>query len=306
MQNRLKVIRQYFISVFSFGCIGIAVFQCDSASANELATGIRSKTTQPVAVALDPPSDLNFKRRSEIISARWLALSRYPILLDGQYNPEPAVFGQMEDNKPWWGMNGQFVWGQGDRSIEGASEESRYILNPYLLVGLNSWTAEIWDTDRVKVDDLRQRDFPFCWMPVSLVYWPGQSMAQAVYDVTAFETSLKRHFDRLKDKERTVKFGLVAYNARDMGFRYLYVVPQASNNIVNEKASKEPVEIKQFIHAGGSSGYPGGANNMSPAMPEIDELSFTSLPARVCVSLWRSRPPSVTTPPDMVYLIELR
>lgn len=61
----------------------------------------------------------------------------------------------------------------------------------------------------------------------------------------------------------------------------------------------------QFIHKGGSCGYPGGCNNMSPQTPPIDGISLDDLPAKIVVWLWRTRPDSVEVKPDFKYTIEI-
>lgn len=66
------------------------------------------------------------------------------------------------------------------------------------------------------------------------------------------------------------------------------------------------MEIKQYIHTGDSSKYPGGCNNMSPAMDEIDKLQIRALPARATVLLWRTRPPVATDPPDFSFVLDFK
>jgi len=102
------------------------------------------------------------------------------------------------------------------------------------------------------------------------------------------------------------RFGLVAYNARDFGFQYMYVNLSKSIDIVNINGCSGPVLIKQLIHCGNSSKYPGGCNNMSPAISEIDHLAITNLPARACVSLWKNEPSSVSDKADFTFYIDFR
>lgn len=304
---RTELVTSVSLTAVVLSIFFLTINKCARASANELAVGTQSAaTSQFVDVPLYAPCDLNFKSRNDIVAIRREVVRRTPLLLRGEYNASQSVFGSIEDHKPWWGMHGQFVWGHGNRSIEGPAEESRFILNPYLLVGLNPWTADIWDTEKVTDSDVSRSDFPFCWMPSALRYWPGQSTAQAVYEVSRFESTLNQWKDKLSDTTITTKFGLVAYNARDFGFNYLYVIPQQSTNIELSSKEREPIEIKQFIHCGDSSNYPGGSNNMSPKMPDIDEFSYSKLPARVYVHLWKLRPSSASARPDMVFIIDLK
>lgn len=257
-------------------------------------------------IALVEPQALNFKSRSDVLTMRSNEINKQKALLATTYYPTPDLFSQIEDGKPWWGTHGQFVWGEGERSIEGPSEESRFLLNPYLLVAPNSWTAEIWDAQKISASDLERRDFPFCWMPESLRWWPTNSTAQVVYNVSQFERNLSNWKDRLSDTSDNRKFGLVAYNARDFDLNFLYIVPEQSRNITNSHKSREPWLINQMIHCGDSCKYPGGCNNMSPAASEVDDISLDGLPARACIYLWRNRPQNTAQRPDFTYVIDFK
>jgi len=99
-------------------------------------------------------------------------------------------------------------------------------------------------------------------------------------------------------------FSLIAYNARDFGFPFMYLDPKNSLNLVPWK-SPDALEIPQMIHCGGSCGYPGGCNNMSPHRVELDNNRLTRLPARAYLRLWRERPKDAkTSSPDFVMVID--
>ena len=204
-------------------------------------------------------------------------------------------------------MQGTFVWGAGQRSIEGAAEESRFLLNPFLLVGANSGTALIWDKDKIQESDLKDKSFPYCWLPESLKFYPSDSLVQVTYDVTAFNKELSNRKDKLTAPvEHTIKFGLIAYNARDFGFNYIYLDPLKSMNITPKRKTDRPTLIQQMIHCGNGCQYPGGCNNMSPAQPDIDEFDCSRLPARANIRLWKARPLSKDFTPDLTIFMDLR
>lgn len=192
------------------------------------------------------------------------------------------------------------------RSIDGPSEESRFLLNPFLLVGANPWTAKIWAGGKITQDDLDNRDFPYTWTPEELKYWPRRRTAAVVYDVTAFNGKLKTMDAKLEITKDNNRFGLVTYNARDFGYNFLLVSDQLSSHVENAFKGKGPIEIKQYIHTGDSSNYPGGCNNMSPAMDEIDKLTLKELPARATIFLWKKRPPRVTDQPDFTFILDFK
>jgi hypothetical protein len=236
---------------------------------------------------------------------RAASVAQFPNLLAKPYSPQPEVFNLIEDNKPWWGMRGEAIWGEGQRSIEGLSEESRFILNPFLLVAANAWTFTMWKPDKTTTEDLDNPKFPYNWLPSAIRLWPAKSMGEVVYPVSVFNDQMYEFRDKLKDQKIVPKFALVAYNARDFGYNWLWVNPKESSNIDCLHKMDEPVHIRQMIHCGGSCGYPGGCNNMSPSMPIIDEIAYGALPAKAYVELWKEKPSDVSQQPDMVFVINL-
>jgi hypothetical protein len=277
------------------------------ASDNVLATGDRAQDSEPKEIVINPPQELNFKTREEILNLRFQILESSPALLSGPYSAKPEIFSQVVDGKPWWGLRGTFVWGKGQKSIEGAAEESRFILNPLLLVGANPNSAQIWKTDQLGERDFADPEFPYCWLPKSLKWYPKESLAQVTYDVSSYNKKLSDYKDKLSVAPDAVnRFGLIAYNARDFGYNWISLDLDKSINITADKPEKEPVLIKQMIHCGGSCGFNGGCNNMSPAMPEIDYFRFKGLPARARILLWHDKPQSVNDRPDLIWLIDLR
>lgn len=291
------------ISLFLF-CSTIE--NCALASTNSLKVGPQAVLPDGSAVPLNCTQQFNFLSKEDVLKYRTSAVNAVGSLVNSPYVPTSAVFDQMVDGKPWWGMAGQYIWGEGTRSIEGPSEESRFILNPYLLVAANPWTAKIWNQEQITDEDLNNGEFPYTWTPQELRYWPSKKMAQAIYDVTAFNAKLKAMNSKLENTEQNVRFGLVAYNARDFGYGFLYLSSQLSSNVDNSFRGNFPIEIKQYIHSGDSSKYPGGCNNMSPAMDEIDKLSIRQLPARAVVYLWKTRPPLVAVPADFTFILDFK
>jgi hypothetical protein len=111
---------------------------------------------------------------------------------------------------------------------------------------------------------------------------------------------LTKPFDAL-----SYRFGLIAYNARDFGFGYLYVDPVASKNVTRRGKLDSASDLLQFIHRGPSCNIPGGCNNMSPPLPELDKWKATGLPAEAHIRLWKLRPVTVNDPPDMSFVIRM-
>ncbi len=252
---------------------------------NRLAIGKEAKVDK-LDIALNPPGEFDNLSREAVLAQRRAMVRRYPDLFADDYQPLPAVFGQIEDGRPWWGIEGQFYHGDGQRSIEGPSEESRFILNPYLLVAAEFYRG--WKDDITEEEMTR---FPLVCLPQQLVWKPRAAYAEVSYDADCVRKRLNSNF------------GLIAYNARDLGFSHIYLSYTDSENVTESDYWTAVQALPQFIHSGGSCGYPGGCNNMSPATPN---LWLLGLPAKVVVWLWRDQPRSPYQPPDMRYVIHFR
>jgi hypothetical protein len=279
---------------------------------NRLALGAEA-AVDTVDITLSPPQELDGKTRSAILELRRQAAARYPGLLAGSYTPSPQVF-HISDRLPWWGIAGQFYYGKGEHSIDGPSEESRFVLNPYLLVaaelrGLSIWSdgerALAWDEARITGQDVANPDFPFYCRPAGLRWWPRAARATVTYDVSGYLAELNR-WTRYPLTVADASLDLIAYNARDMNLNYLYLSLANSDSLSAGSPMPSPVAIPQLLHAGDSCGYPGGCNNMSPRVPELVNIRIEHLPARATIWLWRDRPAGVEQLPDMTFAIEFQ
>lgn len=258
---------------------------------NALNVGATAPTTE-VDIVVRPPMEFDFLTKAEILRHRREAVYWYPALLKGEYQPAESIFGQIVDGLPWWGIAGQFYYGQGDESILGTSEESRFILNPYLLIAAEPHT--FWDRTRISEAQIRQPGFAFYCEPTRLRWLPQTSRVEVIYSSECAARIGYRYID------------LISYNARDFNLNYIYVSYTDSINIGKNPQPTEAYAIPHYIHQGGSCGYSGGCNNMSPPSPPIDGLELTSLPARIVVWLWREMPDTLENPPDLVYVISFQ
>jgi hypothetical protein len=269
--------------------IGYWVIQLPAPNRNRLAIGPAAHVAA-LEIAIQPPAELDFKSKAEVLAWREEAVRRYPDLLAGDYKPAESIFGQIEDGLPWWGLAGYFYYGPGGKSIEGLSEESRFLLNPYLLVGVDLYHN--WQS--LPEREITRSGFALDCPPTQLRWQPSAARAEAVYEARCVARTNSRLFD------------LIAYNARDMNLNYIYVSYADSHSISKPNPPSAPYAIPQYIHRGGSCGYPGGCNNMSPPTPEIDALEITGFPAEAVIRLWTRKPASVEQTPDMVFVIQFR
>lgn len=273
---------------------------------NSLAVGNAAKVKGVVKVPINPVAEFNWKSREQVLDMRRDKLNKFPQLISSPYKPYPPIWAAVEDKRPWWGTVGSCVWGAGPRSIEGPAEESRYILNPFLLVGVNPSTLQIWNPDKLKKEDFNNPNFPFFWYPESLTWIPEKSYATATYNITKFQKDIAGTGALRNQGEYCNRFSLVAYNARDFGYSYIWLNLGRSINVTNDNHSPEPVFIRQMLHCGGTCRYDGGCNNMSPFTKEIDRLRLSALPARAVVYLWREEPTTLKTKPDFMFVMDFK
>jgi predicted esterase len=260
-------------------------------AANSLVVG-QNATFGQQDIPLRGVAELDFMKRDDVMALRAAAVTERSHLVDGEYSPSQQVFGQIEDGKPWWGIRGQFCNGNGEKSIDGPSEESRFLLNPFLLLGMDEGSAFV----------VQGPCDPVYPVPRSLVWDAAGANATVTYDYSGFVAGKKatNAFD-----VSGLKLMPEGINARDFGYTWEYADPASSSNVGNAPGGlilSQPVEIKNYIHAGGSCGYPGGCNNASPTQPEIF-FRVLRTPASLHVKLWKSKPASAGERADFTYVI---
>ena len=281
---------------------------------NTLAIGQRS-LVESLSIPIAEPVELDGMSRDQIYELRKQAALVYPWLLYTNYEPSYSVFSQIEDDRPWWGIAGQYYYGSGEQSIVGPSEESRFILNPYLLLsadfsGLSIWSAGgetdgFWNPNVVTNAALENDKLPYYVEPQNLRWWPERSRVEVSYDLSSYLEQIN-HWTLRQYTYRDATFDLIAYNARDLNLNYIYIDYDESIYIYKDPAPPEPVIIPQYLHRGDSCGYEGGCNNMSPETPEIMDIHIGKLPAKLIVYLWHEEPADQTETPDLIYVINIR
>lgn len=272
---------------------------------NQLAIGSRA-AIDTLTIPLAPPVELDFLDKDAVLDLRRQAVARYPQLMAGDYEPS-EVFRWIEDGRPWWGIRGQFYNGPGPNSIAGPSEESRFIMNPYLLLHAEFFGFSFYNGGRLQWNasaaaHLEAPDFPYYCPPQDLEWQPRAAHMQVSYDVSGCMARLNPYTTRpmtIAD----ARFDLTSYNARDMNLNWIWVDYAASLNVGKDQPPAGPYKIEHYLHRGGSCGYEGGCNNMSPPSPPIDNLYLTALPARLEARLWRDEPESIGATPDMTVTI---
>jgi len=264
--------------------------QGPGAEPNRLRLGARGML---VDVPLHPPAELDGKTRAQILAAREREVARFPQLLEGPYRPYAGVFEAIEDRLPWWGLVGLYHAGPGDHAADGLSDQSRYVLNPFLLAGLREgrvFGCGVPATDaKVQPPEVRRLQWTLGPSPV-------------VFE----EIALGPYFDALDldVREAARDFDLILYNARDFGFRSFAIDGAGTRNVTPKRPGQRPWRLTHLLHRGRSCGLPGGCNNVSPGSDEY-KIRVDALPAIIRVNLWRVLPREAGPRPDLVVVIEL-
>ncbi|MCB9756867.1 MAG: hypothetical protein H6753_00405 [Candidatus Omnitrophica bacterium] len=255
-----------------------------------LITGEQWTGQEAVSLSFNPPQEFDSMTKAQVMALRKQAVLQHSDLIEGSYEYSPAIFGQIEDGLPWWGFKGQFCFGPGPKSIEGVSEESRFLLNPYLLLMLDATNAFI-------------NPDPICFAaqpspPQSAVWYPAKKELVLVYNVSHyFAQCVALHGKFCREQLR-----VDALNARDFGFSYIYFDDRNSYGVsaltAGASAFEDVYQLKDYIHRGQSCGYSGGCNNGSPEQPHM-KFHVDYFPGQLAAGLWYHKPQQKYQNPDV-------
>ncbi len=246
-------------------------------------------------LAINPLSSYTGKTKQDILNIR-KDYVKTSLFNNDNYAPNEEVFGQIADKKPWWGID---YISCTDKNIStnqianGNSEESRFINNPNVLIGVHM------SKSYVKNKSLQNfcNDKALLFIPQNVTYDKSHKLIIVEYKASkSFTTRINKRF---------IEFLLVGLNARDFGYNWIYL--SNSNNLrflpfsidksmVNEK----PQKLLDYIHLDNACRVEGGCNNASPYQPELS-FSFREIPADMTLSLWKNKPVYKNQPAD-IYL----
>lgn len=246
-----------------------------------------SKTYEPVKynsnfaidIPVNQPVPLSYKTKAEIYNLRKNAVEK-SIFKNPDYEPSDAVFGQIEDGKPWISMNNCDVNGQSP--IDRPSEEARFILNPTALVAI------VCDFGNRHCENNKPL---MHLMPIGIKYLEPKKEIIVTYN----------KFNRYTlDNNKYYQFNGI--NARDFGYKYAYIDKEKTTYdlifINGQNIGNQVVEFKNYIHTGGSCGIPGGCNNGSPNQPMLNfhNSHRWNTPYKqyreIYIKLWKNMPKS--------------
>ncbi len=239
---------------------------------------------------INPTENYNYKTKEEIYEIRKQYV-KTSLFATADYSPSSAVFGQIEDKKPWYGLKYQncihSVLGT-QAATYGNSEESRFVNNPDNLVG-------ILNGGYIPKGDYRNK--PFC---TDSKLWLIPKKSEYNAETNTIETTYFYPLDHSG-------FTMTGINARDFGYNFAHADKYSNIEFTNSKNISNSISrFADFIHTGGSCKIEGGCNNDSPHQPELDFSFGGKHTARIHLKLWREQPQSPLDEADINYEIVIR
>ena len=298
-KNKTIAILKYPVTICAIAfIIGLIVINQLSIVHNNKIVKLNSENAEKLVI--NPLSNYTYKSVEEITNIRkkYVAAS---IFKKETYEPDISVFGQMQDKKAWWGIDHIICYDEKqDTNIrkEGLSEESRFINNPNMLLGV--LVSQIFE----RTPDLKSlcEDKALQMIPTSITYDKKYRLITATYKATP-------NFMKQFGKKGHIKFLLTGLNARDFGYKYAYAIDTANiafnpaYSIKGNSLDYGIVKFEDHIALGKACEVDGGCNNTTPYQPAL-EFIIMKLPAEITISLWKHKPMYKNQPASMYYKIK--
>lgn len=298
-KNKTVAILKYPVTICAIAfIIGLIVINQLSIVHNNKIVKLNSENEEKLVI--NPLSNYTYKSVEEITNIRkkYVATS---IFKKETYEPDISVFGQMQDKKAWWGIDHIICYDEKqDTNIrkEGLSEESRFINNPNMLLGV--LVSQIFE----RTPDLKSlcEDKALQMIPTSITYDKKYRLITATYKATP-------NFMKQFGKKGHIKFLLTGLNARDFGYKYAYAINTANiafnpaYSIKGNSLDYGIVKFEDHIALGKACEVDGGCNNTTPYQPAL-EFIIMKLPAEITISLWKHKPMYKNQPASMYYKIK--
>lgn len=297
--EKLKIVAIFLVAI-AVGILAAELFPAKKTSVKKISASApvtQEVTTiepsSPVDLKINPPTEINGFSREEIYNLRKYAVVGSVFAFSGYDPSKSPVLEQIESGKPWIGLSSEGAYDNKKFITKGVSEETRFLNNPNILIGIALTTVRHCFGNEGNIADYT--------LPQRLIYSKQGNKVTVIYNFTNYYNKL------LNCKEAGIEnqiFRLTGVNARDLGYPFAYaynvknIIFTQQNNIGNEIT-----EFQDFIHVGGSCEVPGGCNNGSPRQYNL-EFRLQALPADIetymVIKLWKERPSTTAAPADTI------
>lgn len=259
---------------------------------NDIYWGALYDTTSLVINSLSEYDGMN---KSDIYSMRKRIVDEVGKGLGGDYTPTESLLGAIQDGKPWWGTEGILCKGQGRHASDGASRESSYFNNPFILLNLG--------LGRVMNGNRGKENCAGLWpQPYRLTVFPRAKTIRVEYDLSGF----MREFEGsafYNSVNETDWFEFASINARDFGYEYAKAYKTDGIRFAHENNVSNGARLRNYWCLGRSCQISGGCNNICPSN---DPFTFfvTKYPAYALFKLYKN-PTDYSGEPDAYFEIYL-
>lgn len=214
------------------------------------------------------------------------------------YEPQPAVFAAIADNKYWRGTENLICYDSSKPAIltsYGDSIFSKLINNPAQLIDVdfpNAWNIKGFNKKNYPICDNKKMLF----IPESLTFSKKLNLITVKYKV-----------DKMVVQNQS-PYQLIGLNARDLGFNWGYVY-NTKNVFFGYSANsiKDNLYVFQdYFAVGYSCGIEGGCNNLCPMQTGLQfhfAKNYSWNTAVIDLKLWQKQPLTVVQRPDIYFKI---
>ncbi|NMC62063.1 MAG: hypothetical protein GYA55_02740 [SAR324 cluster bacterium] len=265
-----------------------------------------STTSGPLAIPIYKVSKATKTSIATLSDYQSKIASDFPDLVRLPKNSD--FFSEVKDEKPWWSIEGHYVYGPGEISYEGVPAEAEGIANPLILirpdfVGLSIYGSLVWNKATILENNaLQKENFPFHPEPDKLDYFPSESRAEVSYDISRFLFRVNEWTEDELTKE-DISFLPVTYNAAFFGFPYAALSSRESQNLAQTDWSKiifTKAPLRFFYKL---CGNPEGCNHRSSNFMMRPAIKVKALPATAVFYLWKKFPTKKRSEPDFKFAI---
>ena len=248
-------------------------------------------------IQVNQARELDSLNTKQIFKIRESMLKEYPILKqEKEDSSKIAAFYLMKHKSPWVGVKGSMCYGGNSSLItEGVSAESRFIDNPFALIGIE---------ENNTLNLLKNKgNCPSSYFYLKKLSYDDETKTfDAIYNISDHIKNIKKFSIK---KSLIVGTSFNGLNAHAFNINYAKAVKM--RNIVFETTpniSTNVFKFKDYIFFSTTCKYRNGCNISRSYQAQLS-FKTTKLPADITFHLWRLDPLGIETEPDIIFNIHI-